>query len=170
MLVEPTNDLDIETLTELEDLLDAWPGSMTVVSHDRYFLERVTDHVVALLGDAKLAYLPGGVEQYLDRVRGTREASLPALQGPAPAGPASASGLDTAGGRVARKELQRLERQISRLGDREATLTTQMAEHASDYEKLTALGADLRAAQAEKADLEERWLTVAEGLEPGGAA
>ena len=174
LLDEPTNDLDIETLTELEDLLDAWPGSMTVVSHDRYILERVTDHVVALLGDTKLAYLPGGVEQYLDRVRGTREASLPALQGPAPAGAASASGpasgLDTAGERVARKELQRLERQISRLGDREATLTTQMAEHASDYEKLTALGADLRAAQAEKADLEERWLTVAEGLEPGGAA
>src|SRR6201995_189660 len=80
LLDEPTNDLDIETLTELEDLLDAWPGSMTVVSHDRYFLERVTDHVVALLGDTKLAYLPGGGEQYLDRVRGTREASLPARQ------------------------------------------------------------------------------------------
>ena len=175
LLDEPTNDLDIETLTELEDLLDAWPGSMTVVSHDRYFLERVTDHVVALLGDAKLAYLPGGVEQYLDRVRGTREASLPMLQGPAPAAGAAsasgpASGLDAAGERAARKELQRLERQIGRLGDREAALTTQMAEHASDYEKLTALGADLRAAQSEKADLEERWLTVAADLEPGGAA
>jgi ATP-binding cassette subfamily F protein uup len=177
LLDEPTNDLDIETLTELEDLLDAWPGSMTVVSHDRYFLERVTDHVVALLGDTKLAYLPGGVEQYLDRVRGTREASLPVLSRPAPAGPAGAvsgsrpaSGLDSAGERAARKELQRLERQIDRLGDREATLATQMAEHASDYEKLTALGADLRAAQSEKADLEERWLTVAADLEPGGAA
>jgi ATP-binding cassette subfamily F protein uup len=177
LLDEPTNDLDIETLTELEDLLDAWPGSMTVVSHDRYFLERVTDHVVALLGDTKLAYLPGGVEQYLDRVRGTREASLPVLSGPAPAGPAGtgpgsrpASGLDSAGERAARKELQRLERQIDRLGDREASLSTQMAEHASDYEKLTALGADLRAAQSEKAGLEERWLIVAADLEPGGAA
>jgi ATP-binding cassette subfamily F protein uup len=175
LLDEPTNDLDIETLTELEDLLDAWPGSMTLVSHDRYFLERVTDHVVALLGDGKLAYLPGGVEQYLDRVRGTREASLPARPSPASAAGAAspsrpaASGLDAAGERAARKELQRLERQIDRLGDREAALATQMAEHASDYEKLTALGADLRAAQSEKADLEERWLTVAAGLEPGGA-
>jgi ATP-binding cassette subfamily F protein uup len=130
-----------------------------------------------LLGDTKLAYLPGGVEQYLDRVRGTREASLPVLSGPAPAGPAGAgpgsrpaSGLDSAGERAARKELQRLERQIDRLGDREASLSTQMAEHASDYEKLTALGADLRAAQSEKAGLEERWLMVAADLEPGGAA
>ncbi|HEY2518911.1 MAG TPA: ABC-F family ATP-binding cassette domain-containing protein [Streptosporangiaceae bacterium] len=173
LLDEPTNDLDIETLTELEDLLDAWPGSMTVVSHDRYFLERVTDHVIALLGDTKLAYLPGGVEQYLDRVRGTREASLPVLTGAPAAGraaPSTASGLDAAGERAARKELQRLERQIGRLGDRETTLTTQMAEHASDYAKLTELGADLRAVQSEKADLEERWLTVAADLEPGGAA
>src|ERR1700759_3264644 len=104
LLDEPTNDLDIETLTELEDLLDAWPGSMTVVSHDRYFLERVTDHVVALLGDAKLAYLPGGVEQYLDRVRGTRVALLPALAGTGPttgaaARPAPARGPGGGNGR-----------------------------------------------------------------------
>ena len=66
LLDEPTNDLDIETLTELEDMLDGWPGSMVVVSHDRYFLERVCDHVVALL-DEQLAYLPGGVDEYLDR-------------------------------------------------------------------------------------------------------
>ena len=169
LLDEPTNDLDIETLTELEDLLDAWPGSMTVVSHDRYFLERVTDHVVALLGDAKLSYLPGGVEQYLDRVRGTREASLPVLTGSpgaASSGPGAAGGgLDAAQERVARKELQRLERQIERLTQRETALGVEMAEHASDYEKLTKLGADLRAVQADKADLEERWLTVAGDLD-----
>ena len=94
LLDEPTNDLDIETLTELEDLLDGWPGSMTVVSHDRYFLERVTDHVVALLGDGKLSFLAGGVEQYLDQVRGTREASLPAPAGP----PGRASAASAAGG------------------------------------------------------------------------
>ncbi|HWG15007.1 MAG TPA: ABC-F family ATP-binding cassette domain-containing protein [Streptosporangiaceae bacterium] len=163
LLDEPTNDLDIETLTELEDLLDGWPGSMTVVSHDRYFLERVTDHVIALLGDAKLAYLPGGVEQYLDRVRGTREASLPVL---AEAGPSELAGAgDAAADRVARKELQRLERQIDRLTQREAALGVEMAEHASDYEKLTKLGADLRSVQADKADLEERWLTVAGELD-----
>jgi ATP-binding cassette subfamily F protein uup len=180
LLDEPTNDLDIETLTELEDLLDGWPGSMTVVSHDRYFLERVTDHVVALLGDAKLSFLPGGVEQYLDRVRGTREASLPVLAGAgqadragragqdAPRAAAAGGALDAAGERTARKELQRLERQIDRLTQRETALGIEMAEHASDYEKLTKLGADLRAIQAEKADLEERWLAVAGDLEPGG--
>ena len=65
LLDEPTNDLDIETLTELEDLLDGWPGSLLVVSHDRYFLERVTDHVLALMGDGKLSFLAGGVTEYL---------------------------------------------------------------------------------------------------------
>ena len=66
LLDEPTNDLDIETLTELEDLLDGWPGSVVAVSHDRYFLERVTDHVVALV-DGQVAFLPGGVDEYLER-------------------------------------------------------------------------------------------------------
>jgi ABC transport system ATP-binding/permease protein len=67
LLDEPTNDLDVDTLTELEDLLDRWPGSLLVVSHDRYFLERVTDHVIALLGDGKLSYLGGGLDEYLAR-------------------------------------------------------------------------------------------------------
>ena len=180
LLDEPTNDLDIETLTELEDLLDGWPGSMTVVSHDRYFLERVTDHVVALLGDGKLSFLAGGVEQYLDQVRGTREASLPApagpprrasaasvAGGPSPAAPAPPDGTapGTAEERAARKELQRLERQIDRLSGREAQLGAQMAENASDYEKLTQMGADLRSVRADKAALEERWLSVAGDLE-----
>ena len=164
LLDEPTNDLDIETLTELEDLLDGWPGSMTVVSHDRYFLERVTDHVVALLGDRKLSFLAGGVAEYLDRVRGTREISLPTTV-PAAVGPAPGGGLGLAGERTARKELQRLERQIERLSGREAQLGEQMAERASDYEKLTEMGAELRSVQAEKAALEERWLTVAADLD-----
>src|ERR1700761_1158090 len=121
LLDEPTNDLDIETLTELEDMLDGWPGSMTVVSHDRYFLERITDHVVALLGDARLSFLPGGVEQYLAQVRGTREASLPVLAG-APVAAASGAGAgapDAAQERTARKELQRLGREIERLAQRQ---------------------------------------------------
>jgi ATP-binding cassette subfamily F protein uup len=164
LLDEPTNDLDIETLTELEDLLDGWPGSMTVVSHDRYFLERVTDHVIALLGDGRLSFLAGGVSEYLDRVRGTREISLPATA-PAVAGPAPGGGLGVAGERTARKELQRLERQIERLSGREAQLGEQMAQRASDYEKLTEMGAELRSVQVEKAALEERWLTVAAGLD-----
>ena len=77
LLDEPTNDLDIETLTELEDLLDGWPGTLVVVSHDRYFLERVTEHVVALLGDGRLSFLGGGVDEYLDRVRAARRAPAP---------------------------------------------------------------------------------------------
>ena len=76
LLDEPTNDLDIDTLTELEDLLDGFPGSIVVVSHDRYFLERVTDHVLALI-DAKLAFLPGGVDEYL-RLRDAGQGGWPA--------------------------------------------------------------------------------------------
>jgi ABC transport system ATP-binding/permease protein len=172
LLDEPTNDLDIETLTELEDLLDGWPGTLVVVSHDRYFLERVTEHVVALLGDGKLSFLAGGVDEYLDRVRAARIAVVRGgpSRVPVPAGaPETAPGgpprLSAAEERTARKELQRLERQLDRLSAREAELGDQLAAHASDYEKLTSLGAELKAAQAEKADLEERWLTLAADLE-----
>ena len=82
LLDEPTNDLDIETLTEFEDLLDGWPGTLVVVSHDRYFLERVTEHVVALLGDGKLSFLGGGVDEYLDRVPGRPRGRRPRRPGP----------------------------------------------------------------------------------------
>ena len=158
LLDEPTNDLDVETLTELEDLLDGWPGSLVVVSHDRYFLERVTDHVIALLGDGKLSYLGGGIEEYLAR----REAQEEAASGPGP-GARAGSGLGAAGAqRAAKKEMQRLERQIDRLTAREEELTAELAASASDYEKLIELGAQLRAIQEEKASLEERWLAVAE--------
>ncbi len=182
LLDEPTNDLDIETLTEFEDLLDGWPGTLVVVSHDRYFLERVTEHVVALLGDGTLSFLAGGVDEYLDRVRAARAAggtaparaapgrAVPARAAPARAVPAEAPGgpprTSAAEDRAARKELQRLERQLERLSARETELSTQLAANATDYEKLTALGAELKAAQAEKADLEERWLAVADGLDP----
>jgi ABC transport system ATP-binding/permease protein len=168
LLDEPTNDLDIETLTELEDLLDGWPGTLVVVSHDRYFLERVTEHVVALLGDGKLSFLAGGVDEYLDRVRAVRAiaprggGSASAAAAAAPDGPPRLSAAEE---RTGRKELQRLERQVDRLSAREAELADQLAAHASDYEKLTSLGAELKAAQAEKADLEERWLAVAADLE-----
>jgi ATP-binding cassette subfamily F protein uup len=165
LLDEPTNDLDIETLTEFEDLLDGWPGTLVVVSHDRYFLERVTEHVVALLGDRKLAFLGGGVDEYLDRVRALRD--TPVGQPPAPARPqpAGAPAPSAAEERTARKELQRLERQLQRLSARETELAEQLAANATDYEKLTALGAELKATQAEKSDLEDRWLTVAAEFE-----
>jgi ATP-binding cassette subfamily F protein uup len=158
LLDEPTNDLDVETLTEVEDLLDGWPGSLVVVSHDRYFLERVTDHVIALLGDGKLSYLGGGIEEYLARRAAQEEAA--AEPGP---GARAGSGLGAAGAqRAAKKEMQRLERQIDRLAAREEELTAELAASASDYEKLIGLGAQLRAIQEEKASLEERWLVVAE--------
>jgi ATP-binding cassette subfamily F protein uup len=179
LLDEPTNDLDIETLTEFEDLLDGWPGTLVVVSHDRYFLERVTEHVVAMLGDRKLSFLAGGVDEYLDRVRAIRDAPATrrssAAAGSSSAAAGSSSGaagpsapgpkLSAADERTARKELQRLERQLERLTTREQELTVQLAENATDYEKLTSLGAELRATQAEKSGLEERWLTVAADLD-----
>ncbi len=178
-LDEPTNDLDVDTLTELEDLLDGWPGSLVVVSHDRYFLERVTDHVIALLGDARLSYLGGGVEEYLQR-RARQAVSSGSGSGGSGAGSPAARPSEQAAGltgaaagpgtaatqRAARKELQRLERQLARASDREARLTAALAEAASDYTRLIELGAELRAVQDEKAHLEEQWLTVAEDL-PG---
>jgi ABC transport system ATP-binding/permease protein len=172
LLDEPTNDLDIEMLTEFEDLLDGWPGTLVVVSHDRYFLERITDHVDALLGDGRISALPGGVDDYLQRVRARRAALAAAsTAGPArsgtPAATESGDGLapGSAAERAVRKELQRLERQIDRAVAREDVLHTELAANATDYEKLTELGAELRTVQAERADLEERWLEAASALE-----
>jgi ATP-binding cassette subfamily F protein uup len=160
LLDEPTNDLDVDTLTELEDLLDGWPGSMVVVSHDRYFLERVTDHVIALIG-AALAFLPGGVAEYLDRL-GRQRAAPSGQTRPGP--PAGAPASPAARQRAARKELDRLERQLDRVSGQEAELTAALAEHASDYTRLIELGARLRAVQEQKASLEDRWLAVAEEI------
>jgi ATP-binding cassette subfamily F protein uup len=163
LLDEPTNDLDVDTLTELEDLLDGWPGSLVVVSHDRYFLERVTDHVVALLGDGKLSFLAGGIEEYLERRGAVVRAGSAVVFAPEPgAGAGAGAARDR---RIATKELRRLERQIDRLGVREKELTEELAARASDYEALIGLGAQLREVQAEQARLEEEWLAVAEDAE-----
>jgi ATP-binding cassette subfamily F protein uup len=154
LLDEPTNDLDIETLTELEDLLDGWPGSLVLVSHDRYFLERVSDHVVALLGDGGLKMLPGGVDEYLSR----RQQTTPEPEPLRPAEPKVAKNAWQA-----KKDLDRLERRIERLGEREAGLHDLMAAHATDHEKLLTLDAELRAVRAEREETEEQWLELAEG-------
>jgi ABC transport system ATP-binding/permease protein len=166
LLDEPTNDLDIEMLTEFEDLLDDWPGTLVVVSHDRYFLERVTDQVDALLGDGKISFLPGGVDDYLGRARAARAAAAGPGSAPRPASASGARPVSAAAAeRAARKELQRLERQIERASVREAALSEELAANATDYEKLTELGAQLRVLAAEKTSLEERWLEVASSLE-----
>ncbi|MGW4409117.1 ABC-F family ATP-binding cassette domain-containing protein [Nonomuraea sp. NPDC004702] len=175
LLDEPTNDLDIETLNELEDLLDGWPGTLILVSHDRYFLERVTDRCVALLGDGKLVMLPGGVDEYLERrSAGTavtaRIGSAPAPASGAPAPVAASSGAQPEAGlsakeeRELRKELNRLERQLDKLGDQEARLHAAMAEAASDYAKLGTLDAQLRDVLAQKDTVEAEWLEVADRL------
>ena len=157
LLDEPTNDLDIETLNVLEDFLDSWPGTLVVVSHDRYFLERVTDTVWALLGDGQISMLPGGVEQYLQHRRehpaGQTDTPL-AVDPPAP-GPSAAEQ------REAKKALARIDRQLTKLANREADLHERLVAHADDHEKLTELDASLRAVSAEKEALEAEWLDVA---------
>jgi ATP-binding cassette subfamily F protein uup len=171
VLDEPTNDLDIDTLTALEDLLDGWAGTLLVVSHDRYFLERVCDRTVAMLGDGRLRDLPGGVDEYLARRRAVRAAvDRPAAGGGAAAGGVAAGGAaaaptDAAATRAARKELARLERQLDKVRDRENRLHDQMAAAATDHERVLALDADLRALVAERSTLEERWLELAETAE-----
>ncbi|HEV7932005.1 MAG TPA: ABC-F family ATP-binding cassette domain-containing protein [Actinomadura sp.] len=170
LLDEPTNDLDIETLTELEDLLDSWPGTLIVVSHDRYFLERITDTVVALLGDGGLRMLPGGVDEYLERRRAAR--TSPPAGGGAAAG--TAPGPDPSATRVpakpggqgwkARKELDRLERRMDKLSKRESELHEVLAEHATDYEKLLELNTELKSVRTEREETEEEWLLLAEDL------
>ncbi|MDX3236299.1 ABC-F family ATP-binding cassette domain-containing protein [Streptomyces sp. ME03-5709C] len=153
-LDEPTNDLDIETLTQLEDLLDGWPGSMVVISHDRYFLERTTDRTFALLGDATLRMLPRGIDEYLERRRAVVEAAAPA---PAPAKPKG--GGDS---RAAKKELQRVERQLDKISERESKLHTAIADNATDFEKVAELDMELRSLAAEREELETRWLELAD--------
>ncbi|WP_037573495.1 ABC-F family ATP-binding cassette domain-containing protein [Phaeacidiphilus oryzae] len=167
-LDEPTNDLDIETLAQLEDLLDGWPGSMVVVSHDRYFIERVTDTVQALLGDRRLRMLPGGIDEYLERRQRMAEQSA-AAQAPKARGAAAraAEGAPKAQAsaaeiRAAQKEMARIERQMTKLEEREAKLHAQLAENATDFAKVAELDGKLREATAEREALELNWLELAE--------
>ncbi len=239
LLDEPTNDLDIETLNVLEDFLDGWPGTLVVVSHDRYFLERVCDTVWALMGDGSIAMLPRGVDEYLERreadlrvgrpggsvaggsvaggsgsggsvasggavAPGLRDGTRPPNQprssvarqpdpstvGPAPSLRPGAAGTSGAapgssghgsherGGaspaaaerspaelREAKKAMARIDRQLTKVGNREAELHAELAANADDYEKLAELDTKLREVTAEKEALEEEWLEAASLLE-----
>ncbi len=158
LLDEPTNDLDIDTLTVIEDYLDSWPGTLIVVSHDRYFLERVCDVTYALMGDGSCVLLPGGVEQYLAhrRNRPTTVATRPV----APDGvstPQSAADL-----RQAKKDLARIESQLAKLDRRIDALHTDMAVAASDYGRLAQLQRELDQIVLDKDELELAWLETAE--------
>jgi ABC transport system ATP-binding/permease protein len=160
LLDEPTNDLDTDTLAALEDLLDTWPGTMVVASHDRYLIERVTDTVYGLLGDGRLTHLPGGIDEYLSRLPG--EPTVAAASARVASGTPARVVSDAAELRTAKKELARLERQVDKLTEREATLHEELARHATDYTKVSELDARLRAVQAEREQAEEAWLVLAD--------
>ncbi|HEY9389520.1 MAG TPA: ABC-F family ATP-binding cassette domain-containing protein [Mycobacteriales bacterium] len=170
LLDEPTNDLDTDTLAALEDMLDGWPGTLVVVSHDRYFVERACDSVVALLGDGRLSTLPGGVEEYLDRrhAEQTRQAEQARQDRQVrQAGRTEAAVQRSRPGRdlrAGRKELARLERRLAALEQREAELHRALAEHATDYQRVSELDAELRATTVERDDVETSWLELSEQL------
>ncbi|MFE3191788.1 ABC-F family ATP-binding cassette domain-containing protein [Nocardia sp. NPDC059240] len=161
LLDEPTNDLDIDTLQGLEDMLDGWAGTMVVISHDRYLIERICDTTWALFGDRKLTNLPGGIEEYL-RKRAALVAP-PAKATTAAAANSAAPATDSATYRAARKELAKLERAIEKLTDRETKLHAALAEAATTPDKLISLGTELKQVQSEKEATEERWLELADG-------
>ena len=161
-LDEPTNDVDAEMLAAMEDLLDSWPGTLLVVSHDRYLLERVTDQQYAIL-DGGLRHLPGGVDEYLALRR--QAAAAPAETATPRAARPSAN---AAAARQARKDLTRVENQLEKASAAIEKLHHAMTRHAADYEKLTSLQAELTAAEAHHAALETQWLDLAEALEATG--
>lgn len=176
MLDEPTNDLDTDTLAAVEDVLDGWPGTLVVVSHDRYLLERVTDHQIALLGDGKLRGLPRGVDQYLELREAALAGSSAKASGPtaaggsgaagAPGGGAPSSGASEAEKREARKNINRIERQLGKLAQQEEKLHGQMAtaSEKGDFDALGGLNTQLNEVLEEKETLEMEWLEAAEVL------
>lgn len=175
LLDEPTNDLDTDTLASIEDILDTFPGTLVVVSHDRYLLERVTDHQLALLGDGHLRDLPGGVEEYLE----LRRQQLTAASGAAGATSTTAEAknapsqgeqgaLSGAQRHAAAKNLARLERQLDKVSAQIAKLHADMEAASADpgrVNDLIELGKQLSQAQERQADIELEWLEAAGELE-----
>lgn len=175
LLDEPTNDLDTDTLAAIEDILDTFPGTLVVVSHDRYLLERVTDHQLALLGDGHLRDLPGGVEQYLELRRqqltaapgaaGTTSVTVEAKNAPSQGEQGALSGAQR---HAAAKNLARLERQLDKVSVQIAKLHADMEAASADpgrVNDLIELGKQLSQAQERQADIELEWLEAAGELE-----
>jgi len=151
LLDEPTNDFDIETLTELEDLLDSFGGTLIVISHDRYFLERVCDRFVGLLGDGELRDLPRGVDQYLeDRAR--------ALRGGSSQGEKKVSLAQTE--RLLKKDLARVERQIVKAREKLVSLKSEQSEASFDANRLIEIANEITSIESELVQREEEWLEI----------
>jgi len=166
ILDEPTNDLDTDMLAALEDLLDSWPGTLIVVSHDRYFLERATDQQFAVM-DGKLRHLPGGVDEFL-KLRAAQSKSSSSVSGGASSsgGGAAATSLSGADLRAANKELASMERRIDKLHSKIDAARTALADHdQADYQGLAAETESIRTMEAELEDLEERWMELGESIE-----
>jgi ATP-binding cassette subfamily F protein uup len=160
LLDEPTNDFDVETLTALEDLLDSFGGTLLVISHDRYFLERVCDRFVGLLGDSKLRDLPRGIDEYLNLRTSSIETSGSVTT--------KVKTSNIAKIKEVRKEIAKYERQIAKLETQIIELESQQSELAFDHEKLGQNMEELAKLSQEKSEIEESWLqanTSLEGLE-----
>jgi ATP-binding cassette subfamily F protein uup len=166
LLDEPTNDVDTDMLTATEDLLDSWAGTLIVVSHDRYLLERVTDQQYAIL-DGRLRHLPGGIDEYLRLAAAKTSPGKPTQESPRPpATSAAPQAISGAQRRATEKELAATDRQLARLADRIADKHTELAEHdQSDHAALTRLTRELRVLEQEVATTEGRWLELSETLE-----
>lgn len=158
LLDEPTNDFDIETLTELEDLLDSYTGTVLVISHDRYFLERVCDSFVGMLGDGQLRDLPRGIDQYLEQ---REEMIIAANETEASTRKVSNAALE----RQLKKELARLERQIEKTHERERQLLLAQDEISTDPGRLVEVQNALEETQKLRMNLEEQWLAATLQLE-----
>jgi ABC-type Mn2+/Zn2+ transport system ATPase subunit len=175
---EPTNDMDTDMLAAIEDLLDSWPGTLVVVSHDRYLLERVTDQQYAVLagadGAGRLRHLPGGVDEYLRIAAhaaaptGSQDAGRATVASVTAAAAASVAAAPTLSGaerRTLEKELSALDRRIAKVQGQVDALHVALAEHdVADYTGIAALHEQLRGFEAELESAEERWLELGELL------
>ena len=161
LLDEPTNDLDIDTLQELESLLDSWPGTLVVISHDRYLIERICDSTWALFGDGYLTNLPGGIDEYLRRRRDMAGSGVTAGGSAAVA----EKKRDAAADHKTRKAMTSLERKITKLQEREQGITAKMAEVATDMDALNELNTELAGVRDEIETLEMEWMELGEQLD-----
>ena len=168
LLDEPTNDLDIDTLQELENLLDSWPGTLVVISHDRYLIERIADTTYALFGDGTLTNLPGGIQQYLDRRAAEATDAGPLDLGDRGEGVVDKQeGLSSQEQREIRKQMKALERKIAKESERAEALETDITalSEAGDFDAIAAKTKELNAAKDTREELEMEWLELGEQLE-----